>query len=185
LAASGRTVDDRPDDERGPPPDEAGASHSIEIDGRRWRATDPSIPPALRQELVEELMRARRAIKLLRVVGDAGLLADAHRQAHAAKVALGERGDPWWERPTATGQRDRVEAAILALAGHRAPRGSICPSDAARAVGGTSWRRLVPAAREAARALAAAGDVTVTQGGRALDPTAEWRGPIRIRLGRR
>lgn len=30
------------------------------VDGRRWRATDPSIPEPLRQELVNELMAARR-----------------------------------------------------------------------------------------------------------------------------
>lgn len=32
----------------------------IVIDGRRWRATDPSIPEPLRQELVNNLMAARR-----------------------------------------------------------------------------------------------------------------------------
>lgn len=32
------------------------------VGGRRWRASDPSIPEALRQELVDELMGARRAL---------------------------------------------------------------------------------------------------------------------------
>lgn len=158
------------------------APHSVEIDGRRWRATDPAIPVAFRQELVDELMRARRALAVLRSTGDEQLIADNRRMVHAAKVALGERGEPWWEPPTATGRRDRVECAILALAGHRAPAGSICPSDAARAVGGARWRSLVPVAQAAARRLAVAGDVVVTQRGSVLDPNRPWRGPVRIAL---
>lgn len=154
----------------------------IEIDGRRWRTTDPSIPEPFRKELVDELMRARRAIGVLKKAGDDGLLADARRQVHAAKVALGERGEPWWEPPTESGRRERIEAAILALAGHRAPDKTICPSDAARAIGGTDWRPLVPQVREIARDLARAGRIEVTQRGTVLDPSAEWTGPVRIRL---
>ena len=161
------------------------APHWVEIDGRRWRATDPSIPPNFRLELVNELMRARRAINILKNSGDEELIADARRQVQAAKVALGERGEPWWEPASPEGQRTRVEAAILALAGHRAPDRSICPSDAARAVGGDTWRPLVPIAQQAARDLARAGDVIVTQRGEPLDPSQAWKGPIRIRLDRR
>lgn len=156
----------------------------IEIDGRRWRATDPAVPGPLREELVQELMRARRAIKVLRRAGDDELLAEARRQVHAAKVALGERGEPWWEPASERGQRDRLEAAILALAGARAPDRTICPSDAARAIGGERWRALLPVARQVARELAVAGDVEITQGGTPIDPTAPWKGPVRIRWPR-
>ena len=136
----------------------------IVVDGRRWRATDPSIPETLRQELVNELMAARR-------------IQDRPR-TQDAKVALGERGEPWWE-PTDDGRRRRLRAAILALATHRAPK-TTCPSDAARAVGGDTWRRLMPLAREVAAELVAEGEVEVTQKGEVVDPaTAE--GPIRIR----
>ena len=159
-----------------------GATRFIEIDGRRWRATDPTIPDPFRKELVDELMRARRAIGVLLRAGDDELLADARAQVHAAKVALGERGEPWWEPPTDEGRLGRVEAAIVALAGHRAPEGTICPSDAARAVGGSGWRDLVPVARDVARRLAEEGRVEVTQGGERLDPASSWRGPVRIRL---
>ncbi|NYJ05157.1 DUF3253 domain-containing protein [Petropleomorpha daqingensis] len=55
-----------------------------------------------------------------------------------------------------------------------------CPSDAARAVDPEDWRRLMPAAREAAGRLAAAGDVEVTQRGAVVD-VATARGPVRIR----
>ncbi len=58
---------------------------------------------------------------------------------------------------------------------------SICPSDAARAVGGDNWRDLMDQARDVARELAKAGEVVITQGGDVLDPDATWRGPIRIR----
>jgi hypothetical protein len=77
---------------------------------------------------------------------------------------------------------ERVEAAIAALARHRGPDKSICPSDAARAVGGTEWRDLMDEAREAARRLAMRGRVQVTGRGHVLDPDAEWSGPIRIRI---
>lgn len=62
--------------------------------------------------------------------------------------------------------------------------GSICPSEAARAVGGEDWRPLMEPAREAARILARAGEVEVTQKDVVLDPDAIWRGPIRIRRSR-
>ncbi|TPG25608.1 DUF3253 domain-containing protein [Mycolicibacterium hodleri] len=76
----------------------------------------------------------------------------------------------------------RLRASILELAGERGPSKSICPSDAARAVGGDGWRDLMDDARDAARALANEGRVDITQKGDVLDPNAAWRGPIRIRI---
>ncbi|OBH57000.1 S-adenosylmethionine tRNA ribosyltransferase [Mycobacterium sp. E2479] len=80
--------------------------------------------------------------------------------------------------------RQRLESSIRALAEHRGPRSSICPSDAARAVGGDNWRGLMDEAREAARRLARSGDVKITQRGKVVDPDGEWSGPIRIRTAR-
>ncbi|OBG96302.1 S-adenosylmethionine tRNA ribosyltransferase [Mycobacterium sp. E3251] len=77
--------------------------------------------------------------------------------------------------------RHRLESSIRALAEHRGPRSSICPSDAARAVGGADWRELMPDARDAARDLAKSGHVEITQRGTVVDPDDEWAGPIRIR----
>ena len=71
--------------------------HYIVIDGRRWRATDPSLPEERRKELVRELMAARRAVGAAKRAGDDEALAAARGQVHAAKVALGERGPKWWE----------------------------------------------------------------------------------------
>ncbi|HEX8101337.1 MAG TPA: hypothetical protein VF533_01875 [Solirubrobacteraceae bacterium] len=69
----------------------------IVVDGRRWRASDPRLPEARRQDLVDELMSARRAIAAAKRAGDAAAERDGRARVHAAKVALGERGTPWWE----------------------------------------------------------------------------------------
>jgi len=82
-----------------------------------------------------------------------------------------------------------LEAKILELLGQRAATATICPSDAARAVGATDddpegWRDLMEPARRAARRLVATDVVTITQGGQPVDPSTA-RGPIRIRLNPR
>lgn len=147
--------------------------HYILVNGRKWRATDPEIPENFRSELVKELMRARRAVK--------------NRQDHArvcvqdAKVALGERGEPWWEEPSEGGRRERAASAIRALLRHRAGK-TICPSDAARTIGGAQWRDLMPAVREVAAELAEQGHVLVQQKGETVD-IATAKGPVRLAPG--
>ena len=79
-------------------PEKTPDGHYVIIDGRRWRATDPSLPEERRQELVNELMAARRAVGAAKRAGDAKAEKEARSRVHAAKVALGERGEPWWER---------------------------------------------------------------------------------------
>jgi len=153
----------------------------VVVGGRRWRASDPAIPGALRQQLVEELMDARRAVGAATRAGDEEAEAAARRRVQAAKVALGERGHPWWEPASDDSRRQRLEAAVLALARKRAPDKTICPSDAARAVGGETWRDDMDLARDVVRALAAEGAVEVLQRSEAVPADAEWRGPIRVR----
>ncbi|MFD5829798.1 DUF3253 domain-containing protein [Lentzea sp. NPDC060358] len=75
---------------------------------------------------------------------------------------------------------DRLEHTILELAAARGPAKSLCPSEAARAVGGEHWRDLMGPARAIARDLARRGRVVVTSRGEVLSPDEEWRGPIRI-----
>lgn len=77
----------------------------------------------------------------------------------------------------------RLERRIEELLDARAPTSSICPSDAARSVDPEGWRDLMPAAREAAGRLAAAGAVQVTQRGEVVD-VGTARGPVRIRRPR-
>lgn len=147
----------------------------IVVGGRRWRASDPAIPESLRQELVAELMAARRDVR--------SNPETARPRVQDAKVALGERGDPWW-CPTPEGQRVRLAAAIRALLRHRRPEATICPSDAARVVGGTSWRDLMDMARDVAEGLARDEIVVVRQHGIDID-LATAVGPVRLARGRR
>lgn len=74
----------------------------------------------------------------------------------------------------------QLETAVLELLTQRARTATICPSEAARQVGGEDWRDLMEPARAAARRLVAAGEVEVLQSGRVVDPS-RVRGPIRIR----
>ncbi len=73
-----------------------------------------------------------------------------------------------------------LESVILELLDARAQGATICPSEAARQVGGEDWRDLMEPARQAARRLVDAGEVEITQGGRVVDPSTA-KGPIRIR----
>lgn len=139
------------------------------IDGRRWRATDPSIPDSFRTELVAELMTARRLVRT-----DA---ATARPRVHDAKVALGERGRPWWEPGDGQARQARMEAVIRSLLRHRAGS-SICPSDVARTMGGSSWRDLLTEVQAVVWRLAGKDVVLVTQGGRPVGPSS--KGPIRV-----
>jgi hypothetical protein len=158
-------------------PDRTPDGRYVVIDGRRWRATDPSIPEPLAAELRRALMKARRDVGERRRDGDAAGERDARRRVHAAKVALGERGTPWWEPSEQGTQRERISATIATLVGAR-PGGSVCPSEVARAVGGATWRSLMEPTRAVAADLAAEGEVVITQKGVPVD--APWRGPVRI-----
>lgn len=73
-----------------------------------------------------------------------------------------------------------LEASIRSLLDSRKGGATICPSEAAREVGGEDWRDLMEPARRAARRLVAAGEVEVTQGGTVVDPSTA-KGPIRVR----
>ncbi|MHA7210847.1 DUF3253 domain-containing protein [Arthrobacter sp. MDT1-65] len=74
---------------------------------------------------------------------------------------------------------DELRAEILRIAEQRGVDKTLCPSDAARSIGGDTWRDLMPAARRIAFELAAQGRVDVTQHGDRVEPGV--RGPIRIR----
>lgn len=84
--------------------------HHVVVDGRRWRASDPDLPDELEQELVDELMAARRAV---RDAGAEDVERVARDRVHDAKVALGERGPRWWE-PMTSDERDRRRTATAA-----------------------------------------------------------------------
>lgn len=73
-----------------------------------------------------------------------------------------------------------LEASIRSLLDSRKGSATICPSEAAREVGGEDWRDLMEPARRAARRLVAAGEVEITQSGKVVDPSTV-KGPIRVR----
>ena len=64
------------------------------VAGRLWRRSNPALDPAERQDLINELMSSRRAVRDGK--GDPEAIAAARRRVDAAKVALGERGPVWW-----------------------------------------------------------------------------------------
>jgi hypothetical protein len=77
-----------------------------------------------------------------------------------------------------------LEQAILALLAARGAGKTICPSEAARAIGGedkAAWEPLMEPARAAARRLVATGRIVITQGGNIVDASTA-KGPIRLRL---
>ena len=64
----------------------------IVVRGRLWRAANPHFPPAEREQLVHELMDARRRVRS----SDLDAKAQARKDVDAAKRSLGERGPVWW-----------------------------------------------------------------------------------------
>jgi len=67
----------------------------VVVEGRRWRATDPAIPSERRDELTRALMAWRREVRRTKGTDQE---TTARAGVQAAKVALGERGTPWWEQ---------------------------------------------------------------------------------------
>lgn len=82
-------------------PEHTPDGHHIVVDGRRWRATDPLVPDERRSELQRALMAWRRAVRAAKGTEEEPRV---RAGVHAAKVALGERGTPWWEQSEAERQ---------------------------------------------------------------------------------
>ena len=75
-----------------------------------------------------------------------------------------------------------IETTIRELLERRGPGKTICPSDAARALGGDDgFRPLMDPVRAAARAMVNRGELEITQSGRVVEPDRA-RGAIRLRL---
>ncbi|WP_285595421.1 hypothetical protein [Kineosporia sp. NBRC 101731] len=72
--------------------------HHVVIKGRKWRATDPDLPGDVAELLRKELMSARRAVGQALKTQDRQAERSARDRVQAAKIALGERGTPWWEQ---------------------------------------------------------------------------------------
>ena len=66
------------------------------VRGRLWRTSNPALPEALRQQLVDVLMGARRQVGVAKRAGDVAAEREARAAVDAAKRGLGERGPVWW-----------------------------------------------------------------------------------------
>lgn len=64
------------------------------VRGRLWRLSNPALAPERREQLVRELMDARRSLKAGET--DPTARAQSRKRVDDAKVALGERGPVWW-----------------------------------------------------------------------------------------
>lgn len=74
-----------------------------------------------------------------------------------------------------------LEKAILALLQERRAGRTICPSEAARRLGGENWRELMEPVRAAAWRLESAGEIVILQRSQPVERVA-LRGPIRLAL---
>lgn len=82
--------------------------------------------------------------------------------------------------------QERIETAILDLAGSRGPAKTICPSEAARALAGDrseAWGRLMPQVRLVAVRMMKDGRIVIMRKGRPVDPD-DFKGVYRIAIVR-
>jgi hypothetical protein len=64
------------------------------VRGRLWRMSNPELAPDKQEQLVRELMAARRAVRAAQ--GDPAALQATRARVDEVKRALGERGPVWW-----------------------------------------------------------------------------------------
>jgi hypothetical protein len=79
-----------------------------------------------------------------------------------------------------------IETTMLALATERGPGTSFCPSEVARAIGGShpdQWGPLMQSVRQSAVQLAVAGRLVILRKGKPVDP-GSFKGVYRLVLPR-
>lgn len=69
----------------------------VVVQGRLWRSSNPELPAEVRQGLVDALMDSRREVKSALGADGPEALKSARSRVQDAKVALGERGEVWWD----------------------------------------------------------------------------------------
>lgn len=161
------------------PTTEGDDPHYFVMKGRRWRRSDPNIPPSLYSELVKELMSARRDVGTAKRGDDTLAMRAARNRVQDAKVALGERGHKWWLERDNDAIRLRLAAAIRTLLRKRGHPKTICPSDAARVCDGNDWHSLMKDAKQVALQMVEAGWLEITQKGQLV--SRPFKGAIRLR----
>jgi hypothetical protein len=66
------------------------------VRGRLWRCTNPHLPAHQKDQLVHDLMDARRAKGRALRANDPAAREQARQRIDTLKQALGERGPAWW-----------------------------------------------------------------------------------------
>ena len=79
------------------------------VRGRLWRRANPALSAEQREQLVRELMNARRAVKAAMRSNVAEELVLARKAVDQAKVGLGERGPVWWSDGAPDLNRQKVK----------------------------------------------------------------------------
>ncbi|MEO5685935.1 MAG: hypothetical protein ABIR54_01120 [Burkholderiaceae bacterium] len=69
----------------------------IVIQGRLWRAANPSLPAEAKVRYTREQLNGRRALKLAKTAGDEDAILAARKIIAGAQSGLGERGKVWWK----------------------------------------------------------------------------------------
>jgi hypothetical protein len=69
----------------------------IVIQGRLWRAANPSLPAEAKVRHMRDLLNGRRALKGAKTAGDEAAIAVARAVIREAEIGLGERGAVWWK----------------------------------------------------------------------------------------
>jgi hypothetical protein len=67
------------------------------IQGRLWRAPNPTLPAEAKVKYMRALLNARRALKAAKAAGDEDAITAARRLVARAQIGLGERGPAWWK----------------------------------------------------------------------------------------
>ncbi|QXV67160.1 DUF3253 domain-containing protein [Mucilaginibacter sp. 21P] len=75
----------------------------------------------------------------------------------------------------------KISQTILKMASQRAPDKTVCPSEIARALFPDDWRKHMADIRNEAIKLQEAGEVQITQKGKAVD-VEHLKGPVRIKF---
>ncbi len=66
------------------------------VRGRLWRCSNPALSAEQKQYWTTRLMSARRAKGTAMRSGNREAREAARQEVEVAKIALGERGEPWW-----------------------------------------------------------------------------------------
>lgn len=69
----------------------------IVVNDRLWRKSNPTLTPVEREQFTKDLMAARRTVGKALREGDQRAVQAARKLVDEAKIALGERGEVWWD----------------------------------------------------------------------------------------